>query len=1196
VRKLLLAIIIVTSSALVARAQTAPKPKDSTPYTALTSPSPAVNYTYAIRNGGFAIHNGPAYFNRPLFGTHEPSMLLSGDRPAFAYWAPTDVGKIGTLYVGLVTPVGAKWLHEATDIGFEYQPGLTRHIVQDPMIPGASLEVTAVPLSMAEGFAVRLRWISKPSEAVRLVWAFGGASGAGSGFRSPPVPELHLNESDTTKNVLQVWGNRFSLTSPTMKGKEILGTCDLEGRLETKNVREVLQGPATAERAFPSPTAVAVFAGEWPQAQPNVHLLFTMGGTQKLEQMAAQPAKIFDESVEFYRNLARRVVVQTPDPHLDLAVEAMVIASDGTWIPPTFVHGAVSWMMPYLGWRIWEGPEAFGWHDRVRSSILAFASRQIQQGDARGALPDMLDSKAVFYNMNEVFLAHLYYHYLWTGDRAFLASLLPVIEGILSWEKRRLDPDDNALYESCLNTWISDSHWYSGGDCTQASAYMFRGYQLAAEAAEAAGKDPKPFREEAERIRKAMNEKLWLRSRGHYAEFIDRIGSKRVHPEPELPTIYHPIDFGVTDQFQAYEMLRFTETNLRSETAIPNGGRLVWSSNWAPNHNKFYTHSTYELAFAEELNLAIAYYRAGQFDKAYELLKGVYASMYLGAVPGGLSCHAYVNGAQRSNEEFADSISMFARTVVEGLFGILPELQRSVIHLSPGFPEQWRTASINTPDVAYRFRKTDSEISLDVNTVRPARIHFRVPLFDSGLKEVLLEGSPARARVEAGLGQSLVDLTGPEGTRSRLLIRFVPRNATLHFRPVAVPGEVWTVRVEGSPLRELKDPQGVLGQARLSAESASGTIIGPVGWHTLFALVGGANASSWEPVNVEIRPAVEVLNPRLEAAFGRCRFGLRNNTAQEIDAKAHSLWAGNGTTLDVRLRAGAEQQFTAEGSPDRLLLGRNRLDLSGFPGLGPVSAEVLYWPEAPPNRKESWRTLPLDSFYNDSFATVLLHHFWSSEYPYPVCRDYAIDHLIPSAGRNRIPDDSRLRSSVDDRGVFLTHYGIPFAQRQQDNNLVALSRWSEFPRQVEIPVHGPARKIYLLLSAITFPIQSHIANARVTVRYADGGKSELDLVNPDNFDNGWGKFGGTDHYAANGMELLSLTQTRKKQSHSLEILDQLDVPGLVRIRDLADKWEERPHADIIDVDCDARRNIESVELEVLSNEIIVGLLGVTLLQ
>ena len=118
----------------------------------------------------------------------------------------------------------------------------------------------------------------------------------------------------------------------------------------------------------------------------------------------------------------------------------------------------------------------------------------------------------------------------------------------------------------------------------------------------------------------------------------------------------------------------------------------MWSSNWAPNYDKHYTHSTYDLVFAETLNLAIAYYRAGQFDKAYELVKGVYASMYQGGIPGGLSCHAYSNGQQRANEEFGDAISMFARTAVEGVFGILPECSMGSSIFRPGFPKTGKTA------------------------------------------------------------------------------------------------------------------------------------------------------------------------------------------------------------------------------------------------------------------------------------------------------------------------------------------------------------------------------------------------------------------------------------------------------------------------------------------------------------------------
>src|SRR5271157_2086769 len=80
-------------------------------FSALPLPGRTDDYHYAPRDGGFWIHNGPAYFNRPLFGTHESSMLLSGGRPAFANFAPTNLEKIGDLYIGLITAQGGSgWI------------------------------------------------------------------------------------------------------------------------------------------------------------------------------------------------------------------------------------------------------------------------------------------------------------------------------------------------------------------------------------------------------------------------------------------------------------------------------------------------------------------------------------------------------------------------------------------------------------------------------------------------------------------------------------------------------------------------------------------------------------------------------------------------------------------------------------------------------------------------------------------------------------------------------------------------------------------------------------------------------------------------------------------------------------------------------------------------------------------------------
>ena len=793
----------------------------------------------------------------------------------------------------------------------------------------------------------------------------------------------------------------------------------MPGQLAFKDTEEVIHGPAEALRAALSKTPVVVFSGDWSRGQNLMHLLFTMAGAETLEEIAAHPAQAFEQSLRFYRTLAERVQVKTPDPYFDLGVKAMVVANDGVWQPPSFLHGALSWMQHYLGWRGWYGSEALGWHDRVRTSILAFAALQIQSGDNRGAIPPMLETPdSVFCNMDEVYLDHIYYRYHWMGDRELLASLFPVIEGILSWEKRRLDPDDDALYENCLNTWITDSHWYSGGDSTQASAYMYRGYPLAAEAAGAAGKDPTPFREEAERSCAAMNSRLWLSSEGHHAEFIDRIGLKRIHPEPELPTIYHPIEFGITDPFQAFQMLRFKETNLRNETGIPRGGRLVWSSNWAPNFNEHYIHSTYDLIYAENLNLAIAYYRAGQFDKAHELVKGIYASMYQGGIPGGLSCHAYANGQQRGNEEFADAISVFERTVEEGVFGILPEMPHGIINISQGFPKDWNDASISTPDLSYRFHKSDSGIALEAKTAQPLRIHYRMPIFDASLATAAINGASVDVRIVPGIGGTFVDVTGPSTTGSVLNLRLGPRRTAFGIKPFAIRGERLVIHDLSTPLQEFKDPQNVLEQAQLIAQSLSGTVKDSLGPHTLFVRVGNSTNSSWAALDLDIRRPVELLSVRSDLSSGGCAFSLRNNTGLTMKGKAKALWAGRTTTLDVNPPSGAEQKFTAEGDIAALLPGKNLLKIAGLPGAHAVNNKVPYWPQTPQMASGmNWKLLPLVGIYNDRLATVLSRPFWTTgtDYPYPVSRDYILAHLVGERiGR---PDDNLLRARVNEQGV-----------------------------------------------------------------------------------------------------------------------------------------------------------------------------------
>jgi hypothetical protein len=131
-------------------------------------------------------------------------------------------------------------------------------------------------------------------------------------------------------------------------------------------------------------------------------------------------------------------------------------------------------------------------------------------------------------------------------------------------------------------------------------------------------------------------------------------------------------------------------------------------------------------------------------------------------------------------------------------------------------------------------------------------------------------------------------------------------------------------------------------------------------------------------------------------------------------------------------------------------------------------------------------------------------------------------------------------------------------------------------------------------------MQSQIPNARIILRYTDGKESKLDLVNPENFDNSWGGYGGSYHYAANGMEMIGtapegeidLMARSIPVSRPGALLGQQGVPEDL---DYA-KWAGPAHADIIDVDCDPSREIQSAEVTVLSNEIIVAVHGITLMK
>ncbi|QNP54198.1 DUF4450 domain-containing protein [Hymenobacter qilianensis] len=401
------------------------------------------------------------------------------------------------------------------------------------------------------------------------------------------------------------------------------------------------------------------------------------------------------------QKLASRVRVQTPDPYINTLGGALSIAADAIWQDPAYLHGAIAWRMPLNGWRGAYTASPLGWHDRAQTHFRAYAKSQLTSPEVGPLVMDTAlhlarhqeklgtavfssgyisrnpggDLRPHHYDMNLVYIDALLRHLRWTGDLTMARELWPVLERHLAWEKRNFDKDNDGLYDAYAAIWASDALQYSGGAVTHSSAYNYWANKLAAKLAPRVGQNPQPYRQEAAKIHQALNARLWMPTQGWYAEYQDALGLKQLHPAAGLWTVYHALDSEVPDAFQAYQALRYVDANIPHipvrATGLPDEGyHLLSTTNWQP-----YDWSINNVAMAEVLHTTLANWQAGRTEEAFKLWKSaLLESMYLGSSPGNIQQVSFYD-AHRGElyRDFADPIGVTARTLLEGLFGIVPD-------------------------------------------------------------------------------------------------------------------------------------------------------------------------------------------------------------------------------------------------------------------------------------------------------------------------------------------------------------------------------------------------------------------------------------------------------------------------------------------------------------------------------------------
>lgn len=519
----------------------------------------------------------------------------------------------------------------------------------------------------------------------------------------------------------------------------------------------------------PSPHRDQLVSDEWTGGHETYFVIDSINKVVKVSD--AEGRQLFMKAVTYNGRLGGRIRFKTPDPYINTLGSALAFAADGDWDGQTWLHGCVGWRMPLAGWRAAYVGDVLGWRDRQRSHFDAYAKSQVTQVEPTIPHPSQdpkmnmaraekkwgtqmysngyicrnpeRNDQMHHYDMNLNYMDELLWHFQYDADTAYMRRMWPVILSHLAWEKRNYDPDGDHLYDAYCCIWASDALYYNGGAVTHSSAYNYRGNRLAARIAELIGEDARPYRQEADAILKAMNARLWMPGAGVWAEFQDAMGLRRLHESPAVWSVYTPVDCGASSPLQAWKATEWVSRNIPHIPVESTGYQTIATSNWMP-----YSWSINNVAAAEVMHIALAFFEAGRSEEAFRLMKAnILDQMYYGASPANFGQISYYDAARgECYRDFGDCIGISSRTLLQGLFGIVPQALDGVCVLQPGFPENWDSAAVETPYLKYRYTRQQGKRIFEVtqNFSQPLTIVVRQSLGNGQWREVT--GSQAKTQ------------------------------------------------------------------------------------------------------------------------------------------------------------------------------------------------------------------------------------------------------------------------------------------------------------------------------------------------------------------------------------------------------------------------------------------------------------------
>ncbi len=253
------------------------------------------------------------------------------------------------------------------------------------------------------------------------------------------------------------------------------------------------------------------------------------------------------------------------------------------------------------------------------------------------------------------------------------------------------------------------------------------------------------------------------------------------------------------------------------------------------------------------------------------------------------------------------------------------------------------------------------------------------------------------------------------------------------------------------------------------------------------------------------------------------------------------------------------------------------------------SAVAMDWKKKIPEATKL-ETVNLSSFFNDKVTQIFRNEYRSPRSPF-------CSLALPKQGIGGWADN-KLEFHVDDSGLcamaaqhgrkLILPDGVPFQTPTNTGakNIVFTSQWDNYPREISVPLSGKSSHAYLLMAGSSNPMQSQFDNGEVIVTYADGTTERLVLNNPVN----WWPIDQDyfiDDYAF-----------RRPGSIPPRVDLKTGIVRILDVNDLKGRGGTVPGgaATVLDLSLNPQKELGSLTVHALANEVVIGLMAVTLVR